>query len=88
MPKKNLLESNPKPAPLRRGKGDETMKKNVQLLLQGNKVVVISDTGDFLKLFKVNMGYQHDIAKFLSDNNYKISKQTASNFPYLEMFTS
>lgn len=63
-------------------------KQTVNFLVQRDKVAVMSETGDLLKLFVVSMGYQHEMAKFLSDNNYKITKETASNFPYLEMFTS
>jgi len=44
--------------------------------------------GRFLKIFKVSIGYQHEIATYLYENRFKITKETASNFPYLEYFTS
>ena len=63
-------------------------KELIQILIMGNKVAVYSMTGNLLKMFKVSVSYQKEIASFLCDNEYRISKMQASNFPYLEGFTS
>ena len=64
-------------------------KKTVYLfLLQGKKVLVINPMGSYLKNFKISIGYQHEIATYLYRNSFKITKETAKNFPYLDYFTS
>ncbi|MBW1823912.1 MAG: hypothetical protein JRI87_05000 [Deltaproteobacteria bacterium] len=63
-------------------------KKTVYLVMQHKKVAVLNPVGKFLKFFKVSIGYQHEIATYLYRNSFKITKETARNFPYLEYFTS
>ncbi len=64
------------------------MKKTVYLVKQHKKVAVLNPMGRFLKIFKISIGFQHEIATYLYENRFKITKETASNFPYLEYFTS
>ena len=64
------------------------MKKTVYLVMQHKKVAVLNPMGRFLKTFKVSIGYKHEIASYLYENRFKITKETASNFPSLEYFTS
>lgn len=66
----------------------KTKKELVQILVMGRKVAIMSMTGELLKMFKVSVAYQKEIAAFLRENTYRISKMQANNFPYLEMFTS
>lgn len=64
------------------------MKKTVYLVLMGKKVLVINPVDSFLKIFKKSIGYQHEIATYLYRNRFKITKETANDFPFLNYFTS
>jgi len=61
-------------------------KEQVQFLMQGNKVAVLTMEGDFLKLFKVSSHYQREMAEFLYENKYRVGKEVTANFPYLDAF--
>jgi len=63
-------------------------KIGVQILLMGNKAAVVTMNGTCLKVFKVSVNYQKEIASFLRNGNFVISESTAVNFPYLNCFTS
>ncbi len=61
-------------------------KEMVQIVLNGQNFAIMDMYGSFIKIFLVSINAQKEIATYLKDNNFKISKKSAKNFPYLEMF--
>jgi len=58
-------------------------KQEVQIIMGGQRMAVLSMGGDLLKMVKTDLSCQETIFKFLDANNFVPTKEAAANFPYL-----